>query len=71
MFDEQAAHDRFERLVGGPERGFRLLDIYRHSSASGGWGSFGPYRSREDNFRAAARARGYSDREIDALLALQ
>lgn len=55
--DENEDHTAFERYVGGPDRAFQLLYLYQ--------------RCDEGVFREAAKRRGYSDNEIEALLAIQ
>lgn len=61
--DEQAETDAFERLVGGPTMGFRLLNIWRNCYA--------PVRTKSDIFRIRAKMNGYTDEQIDAFLHLQ
>lgn len=72
MRDEQAAHEEFEQLVGGPERGFRLMRLYESArqSASGNRFTLQKMPSAEEIFRKRAKQDGYTDKQITAFLNL-
>ena len=67
MIDEQAAHEDFEELVGGPAAAFQLLDLYRNTRAS----AYPNEATRDQNLRRKALARGYTDAQVTAFLVLQ
>jgi hypothetical protein len=71
--DEQAETERFEGIVGGPERGFRLMRIHERATQAVSGDRFrmsGEKRSAEEVFRRMAKNDGFSDEAIDAFLAL-
>jgi hypothetical protein len=70
---EQERHQAFEALVGGSERAFRLMNLYRDTSTAdcmAGFGGLKP-RSRVERFRARALTHKFTHRELDRFLALQ
>ena len=74
MIDEQAKHEAFEELVGGPDRGFRLMRLHTAAQQSTSGNRFSLSRnqpSTEDVFRKRAKADGYTDEQITAFLELQ
>lgn len=71
--DEQAETERFENIVGGPERGFRLMRIHEKATqaVSGDrYQSGRKQRTPEEVFRRMAKDEGYSNEAVDAFLAL-
>lgn len=73
MHDEQQAHEEFEQLVGGPEKGFRLLRLYESATqaASGNKFTLQILPSARAIFRKRAKEAGYSLEQIEAFLELQ
>lgn len=72
--DEQEKCDKFENLVGGPERAFRLLRLY-HASANpiGRWAFFSEKEKRAarlTSFRKSAKQNGYTAEQIEFFLDL-
>jgi hypothetical protein len=67
--DEQAATEVFEQEVTVP-RAQRLFQLYKNSYPLGQPGDR-YYRSQTDVFRAKAKADGFTEIEIQALLLLQ
>ncbi len=73
MRDKQAEHEAFEELVGGPDRGFRLMRIHERArqTVSGDRFSLGRrQRSPDEVFRRLASQEGYSSEQIEAYLRL-
>ena len=64
--DERSIHEEFENMVGGPNRAFRMVDIYRRAeqSASGNRFTIRKMPSVDEIFRDMARREGYSDKVI-------
>jgi hypothetical protein len=72
--NEQERTERFEAMVGGPERGFRLMRIYDGTRESGSaYDRLLNKRlpTKEQNFKGRAKAEGYTDAQITAFLGLQ
>ena len=70
MRDEQRETERFERLCGGVANAQALLRIWGDSYPQQGAYIFERY-SKEDVFRRKATAAGFSQRQVNAFLALQ
>jgi len=74
MRDEQAEHEAFEELVGGPERGFRLMRMWQSTANPSTYEILSESEKaklRLRNFRIRADREGYSAEQIDSFLALQ
>lgn len=73
MYDEALETAKFEELVGGSDRAFRLLRIYQNSYPSGTEYDrlFGHGMTREQVFRKTAISNGFTNRQINAFLNLQ
>ncbi len=69
MKDEQEATDDFERLVGGPERGFALMRLHRDCANPISMPGR-PKPTQTQVFKTRAFAEGYSVAAINAFLAL-
>jgi hypothetical protein len=70
--DEGIRTQIFEDLVGGPDRGYRLLRIYQHCGSCRDQYTAKRFRkNREEYFRRTAKDEGYTDEQIDAFLELQ
>jgi hypothetical protein len=75
MIDEQTAHENFETLVGGPDRGFRLMNFWTEAgyATSGNefqLSSWPPKPTQEEVFRSKAKRDGYTNKQIQAFLEL-
>ena len=71
--DEQERHERYERLVGGPERGFQLMRIYEKAKAAVNSQSFALHGQRvtlERKFHVMAALEGFTEEERDCYLDL-
>jgi hypothetical protein len=63
MITEQEKQDHFIRIVGGIKKADRLQQIWNQS--------YPHYKiSRGEDFRARAKAEGFTDKQIDAFLQL-
>lgn len=69
--DEQADTAAFEEFMGGVERAQRLLGIYKRSGPGVRLRPFDKPPTRAEVFRAQANMAGFTDSEVDALLAMQ
>lgn len=73
--DEQEATEQFEDLVGGPDKGFRMMNLYRNCQMHARGredGNLHENRTRaevtEANFRKNAEREGFSRKAIDFYL---
>jgi len=74
VMNEQEKTDLFERIVGGPQKGFQLMRIYEKACQDHNPRAMFPsprFDSAEDLFRARAQGRGYTARQIESFLDLQ
>lgn len=55
---DQSEHEAFERMMGGPKKAFRMLDLYKDCRT-------------DDEFALRAHRQGYSLKQIAKLLSLQ
>jgi len=67
--DEQAENDKFVRMVHGVRRADRLQEIWNMSYPKGNCGMM-KGQTKEEVFREHAKAEGFTDKQIDAFLAL-
>lgn len=72
MRDDQAEHEAFEQLCGGPDRAFRLLrvSISARQSVAGNPYTLQKMPTYEQVFKARAKREGFTPEEIQAFLAL-
>jgi len=68
--DEKATHEAFVAFVGGTDRADRLQRIWSNSYPGIRTSAFAKPVTRTDVFRRKAKADGFTDSEIDALLSL-
>ncbi len=73
MIDELERTEAFERLCGSPCRAEQLLRLYMNTSDNRTSLDKlqGSGRNRAESFRQKAKAYGFTDLQVDALLILQ